>query len=1756
MVEGMTGTETPKSSKRKRKRDEDEGNADDIIGRGALGGCSTRVIVSSAKVYQIGGERLEPLAIAKLVNSPAGPLEKKLEAALQLAKWHAQQCAMGYGVAQQDPLRGVLSALRIVADWAQSSLLKSSASSQAAAASAQTVNGATRAHLDARYWAVLSWTASSVGSESLVPLSPTLLQPITAALVHHSHKHDTCQTPNSSQREDNGTAGKEAGGERSVAIALGPAVVIVMRLVTRGGQQQQQQQQQRKRAGLEHWVAFVHAALVSPYARTFKGGGGDDVAWNVLVLLALEGFADVIAGHPNQKKVFAAVAARLLVPLLRVVHCVSAAAAAEQHRWHARMLAAGQRIMAVGLFHPTHLPGFAAAQGEGVALMSYHKVLFEHVGAALRAGDGGAAADVAPSLGCLLTALSRQLQQQQQQQQQAVAMDEERRAAVLGLFGELLQLLLDAHAHALVLLQGAQGLLAGVQEARAHVAAEHHNSAHAKGRHMPMLTRLCAAALDGARVTLLLRKEGEGEGEGQAVARSAVGVVRQLVGMEHRAVAPHMDALCPWLLLLLSSSSSAPLADECVALACQLVDVHADLRQLDRWVPLLLQAVRQHAAAAGGGGGAWASAARLVTAPAFTAALARALHSMPHGQVAPLVRSLAFDMEESASVVEGAGGTAAAAGAALVLARVYGTIVDSLPVLPATAAPLAAALLHLLTHAVAPFLAPHLDRWERAGARLQRTCTPGKKHEGEGGGVGGVMVLAVYLAAAAALAHCSMLAPLQLAAEESSSSRGRGLFVRVGRGRARLSDIVAGGAAAATSRVAGSGGAAAAAAEELHYRLQCAAVHGLTLMAAADGDHDDAPALAGKLLTLARPPQAAGGGGHGGGGDRSWELLCATCHIWAPWAAPAHTLAFVRTLLRSAVASSSSSSSIRGETSAPACWPALLQDAHLYEQQEVRALLGDALLSELRSALPPAFAAAPSEQEQEQEQEQHDVTTGMGAVHGLLRLLLWLPQGYLSAAHAQRCTLTLSLLEKYLVELLEVKRRNEAAAAAVISTLGAARAALAWLAPACRPPARSLPLIAQGASSSSAAVVAGALEWLLHSSLQAAARRAALLCGEDVALLPLTLMGDTRSLLWSCCHAYHMRSATRLLLQPQQQVAPPNSEEEEEEEATVWAMVADASTRMAAVVGAAAVDAPGSRVIAARAGAVPFVPRTAKEAKWDAVLPEAWRRHLEQLAPQVVATLSSMLLLSVPPPPGPGPHVTNNNNNKAAMATAAAAAALATCAAPHKDGKDTDDFLPTTELGGSVEPQEGGGEGQGVSASWGDPGAGVEQHLLEAGLEGRLGRAAIGHLLAGMAAVTTIASVRASSPSASPRLPFLLAPSGAFVALLGSLLAAVHRLLLLLLRGGRKGAAEAAAAPPLLEPALELQFYLGQLEFVQATASCLGGMRAPPPVYRRMLSLHLTLLAAFGSTSRGEDVLRGAVCGGVRALARGASKEGLACLLADLLHSCASPSSSSSMRGAAVVALELVYNAVSGAEKLRVVAGHTPAVLAALARFLLPSSSFAAKEVELGVEMGVGVGLMGLIAARAAIFPMHAPHVALALHLPALLLLKDGEGGGVAEACCKLLCASMRHRPREARRCGALIGDSLRALLRRLVLWHLPPLLREGEYASSLKALTHSASCLSRVYEEVAEHKTTLGKYCVYYLSDYVSALAASGGPGPCLHKVAEVALRKGAHAMLDACSPFDLQHLHAALGGGLRRGALAQLKQNYERHYKYSGKI
>jgi len=110
----------------------------------------------------------------------------------------------------------------------------------------------------------------------------------------------------------------------------------------------------------------------------------------------------------------------------------------------------------------------------------------------------------------------------------------------------------------------------------------------------------------------------------------------------------------------------------------------------------------------------------------------------------------------------------------------------------------------------------------------------------------------------------------------------------------------------------------------------------------------------------------------------------------------------------------------------------------------------------------------------------------------------------------------------------------------------------------------------------------------------------------------------------------------------------------------------------------------------------------------------------------------------------------------------------------------------------------------------------------------------------------------------------------------------------------------------------------------------------------------------------------------------------------------------------------------------------------------------------------------------------------------------------------------------------------------------------------SLEAKQCTAA-LGWLYEELAAtDNKKFGKYGAHLLADYVAACCDSVSVErrrAVLTPHAAAGLRPGAHALMGACGQHDLEGMFAA-AGSTRRLVLVQLKEAFDRDYKYTGKV
>ncbi|XP_016491227.2 uncharacterized protein LOC107810906 isoform X3 [Nicotiana tabacum] len=158
-------------------------------------------------------------------------------------------------------------------------------------------------------------------------------------------------------------------------------------------------------------------------------------------------------------------------------------------------------------------------------------------------------------------------------------------------------------------------------------------------------------------------------------------------------------------------------------------------------------------------------------------------------------------------------------------------------------------------------------------------------------------------------------------------------------------------------------------------------------------------------------------------------------------------------------------------------------------------------------------------------------------------------------------------------------------------------------------------------------------------------------------------------------------------------------------------------------------------------------------------------------------------------------------------------------------------------------------------------------------------------------------------------------------------------------------------------------------------------------------------------------------------------------------------------------------------------------------------------------------------------------------------------------ACCRMLCNVLKHHRSEARRCIALLEDSVGRLLNCLEMVCTSSV--EGDYFGwEVQEGVKCAGFLRRVYEEIRQQKDVYGDHCFQFLSCYIWVYCGYGRLRSGILREIDEALRPGVYALIDACSADDLQRLHTVFGEGPCRSTLATLQHDYKVHFQYEGKV
>ncbi|KAL3515027.1 hypothetical protein ACH5RR_021929 [Cinchona calisaya] len=311
----------------------------------------------------------------------------------------------------------------------------------------------------------------------------------------------------------------------------------------------------------------------------------------------------------------------------------------------------------------------------------------------------------------------------------------------------------------------------------------------------------------------------------------------------------------------------------------------------------------------------------------------------------------------------------------------------------------------------------------------------------------------------------------------------------------------------------------------------------------------------------------------------------------------------------------------------------------------------------------------------------------------------------------------------------------------------------------------------------------------------------------------------------------------------------------------------------------------------------------------------------------------------------------------------------------------------------------------------------------------------------------------------------------------------------------------------------------------------------------------------------------------------------------------------SSIVAAGIDCLDSVIEFVTGRKRLNVVKRHIQSLVACLFNVVLhlqgPSifqgrvnSNEACTGPDSGSIILMCIQVLRRVTGKHALFQMDAWHVGQSLNTPAtlfqnLLQLRFTEALGQSDsptisettdahskkftsasildqkysvelyaACCRLLCTLVKHHISETQQCTALLEHSVSVLLRCLEMVNINQVVRRGTFVWEVQEGVKCACSLRRVYEEIRQQKDCFGRYCSQFLSCYIWIYCGFGPLKTGIRREIDDALRPGVYALIDACSPDDLQHLHTVFGEGPCRSTLASLQNDYKLYFQYGGKV
>ncbi|KAL8267847.1 hypothetical protein R6Q59_001645 [Mikania micrantha] len=216
------------------------------------------------------------------------------------------------------------------------------------------------------------------------------------------------------------------------------------------------------------------------------------------------------------------------------------------------------------------------------------------------------------------------------------------------------------------------------------------------------------------------------------------------------------------------------------------------------------------------------------------------------------------------------------------------------------------------------------------------------------------------------------------------------------------------------------------------------------------------------------------------------------------------------------------------------------------------------------------------------------------------------------------------------------------------------------------------------------------------------------------------------------------------------------------------------------------------------------------------------------------------------------------------------------------------------------------------------------------------------------------------------------------------------------------------------------------------------------------------------------------------------------------------------------------------------------------------------------------------VSGKHALYQMDACHVAQALSIPSALFqnilqltVSKDKNESMSDklfdrrysielyaACCKMLYTFLRHHKRQSLQHIALLQASVSVLLHCLEMVNKEGTVQESCFVWGLHEGVKCGAFLRRIYEEIRQQKDVIGQDCRLFLSSYIMVYSGYGPLKVGIRREIDEALRPGVYALIDVCSPDDLQYLHTVLGEGPCRNTLANLQHDYKINFQYEGKV